>query len=560
MNQTYLAIAYSLLFCSRCSAVEPPRLVHRWELEPDLGATWVMTPTLATPVLRPEQFSSKLQHVQLSAAQMAIRDADSPLLQGAGQSLPVLLEQLKTKPENRQLQLSLAAAAIALSTPDNAQVLWERLGSDPATRPLIERALINWRQPLAVEIWRERLRDVRASLPDLLLAIEGLGATGNEQDRQALESLLRSDRFSAATKIVVARALAQVAPKELESLAQDVLSANIEHGELLAAELLSQHTTPAASETLSSILKSDSLPARLIAYTAIANSFPDLARELAADMLAQPDNNLRLKAVEVLNRFDDVDSLRIQAIGIADQNIQVRNMVRENLLRKASLPGLRPVVDEIITYQLTSQAYQGIEQAMFLAVALSEHQRTPQLLGLLAHPREETNVIAAWALQELANTPEVTESIFEFTQPITQRLIDSDHVTFPEILRQSFLFEALGRNRHEPATETLKIYVPKNGHKMGDLARASAIWALGKILTGSQDQQLSKQLVQRMLDESAVDPEDDLVKYNSVIALAWIGTPTSAQQVRSFAAFPPAPLGLAREWSLQQFEATTPPK
>ncbi|MCA9133820.1 MAG: HEAT repeat domain-containing protein, partial [Planctomycetales bacterium] len=121
-----------------------------------------------------------------------------------------------------------------------------------------------------------------------------------------------------------------------------------------------------------------------------------------------------------------------------------------------------------------------------------------------------------------------------------------------QILRQSFLFEALGRNEFRPAAEMLKIYVPKNGHKMGDLARASAIWALGKIFRGSQDAGLANQLAQRMHDEDVMDPENELVRYNATLALGWIGAPSSLYQLRAVAYEPPVPLGLAREWAIQQ--------
>jgi hypothetical protein len=307
---------------------------------------------------------------------------------------------------------------------------------------------------------------------------------------------------------------------------------------------------------LNGILQSAGLPAQRVAYDAIARNFAQLARQRAAEMLTRPDNNLRLKAVEVLNGYDDVESLRIQAAGLEDRNSLVRNTVRENMIRKAELPQLRPVVDEVITYQLTGKSRQATEQVIMMAVALHEPDRCPQLLSLLEYPQMETTVYAAWALQELAQTPQVTEEIFKFSQSTTQRLKDEAGVSALEIIRQSFLFEALGRNLYQPATESLKLYIPKNGQKMGSLSRASAIWALGKILRNSQDEGMARQLAERMHDEDLVNPEFEVVRYNATVALGWIGGPVSLDQLRRVPYQPPTQLGLSCKWALEQLQSS----
>ncbi|MEZ6078548.1 MAG: hypothetical protein R3C56_23615 [Pirellulaceae bacterium] len=178
-------------------------------------------------------------------------------------------------------------------------------------------------------------------------------------------------------------------------MANDILAAEIEHRELLVAELLSRHTSPAAREQLRSIVDSSHQPARTVAYTAISRNYAELARELAPQMLEQDDNNLRAQAVAVLDQYDDAVSLRYQAARIADRNYELRVSVRENLLRKTQIPELRIVVDEVIDEQLDSDVYQGIEQAILLSVALHEAERCPTYLKLLEFPRLETSLIAA---------------------------------------------------------------------------------------------------------------------------------------------------------------------
>lgn len=534
-------------------ADEPLRLAHRWEIEPDLGAVWLPPPAVPAVVLHPERFASEERQVVLDEAQLAIRHADHERLEGREAALEAMLQRLQSNIDNRQVRLALAAAAIAVSDVSHADALWDRLSQDASTRPLIERALAEWKSPQAIELWRERLSDPSASLRDLQLAIVGIGATGDEQDGPALESLLRSDRLPTPLKIVAARGLAHVMDHDLEKLASQVLATQITHRELLAAELLSNHTSPQASQILQTILASQHQPARTVAYTAISGNYAELARELAEQMLNQTDNNLRSQAVEVLNRYDDAQSLRLQAQRIVDRNYKIRTTVRSNLLHKAQIADLKPTVNQIIDEQLSGDDYRGIEQAILLSVDLAETRCCPAYLKLLDYPRPETSLIAAWALQELAHTPELMQGILEHTLPITQRSLSGVHNESPAQLQQAFLFEALGRHRYQPALETLKLYIPKR-HNMGDLCRASAIWAIGKIQEDSHDQELAAALAERMLDMSNVDPEDPLVKYTSTLALGWIKAPGSLEQVSQPPFIPRDPLSTAAQWSIEQLK------
>ncbi|MEO8272125.1 MAG: hypothetical protein ABI557_20615, partial [Aureliella sp.] len=223
--------------------------------------------------------------------------------------------------------------------------------------------------------------------------------------------------------------------------------------------------------------------------------------------------------------------LRQQAARISDKNYQLRVRVRENLLRKAQIADLRPVVDEIIDQQLSSDDYRGLEQAILLSVALHEAERCPTYLKLLEFPRLETSLIAAWALQELAQTPELMAGILAHTLPLTERLVKRERTEFPEHLRLAFLFETMGRNRYQPALDSLKLFIPKE-HSMGDICRASAIWAVGKIIEGSQDAGVAQALAERMMDFDPTNPEDRLVQFNSIVGLGWIKAPDSLEKIK----------------------------
>ena len=529
-------------------------MVHAWEVTPDLGATWLVTPTLPVPVLSGERIASSSAEIRLAEARLAFRHATDPRLEGAAEALQQLQQQLSLPEPNRQLRLTQAAAALALATPEHADGLWQRLHRQTDTRRLIEQQLIRWQRPQGVAEWRKRLVDPTAPWLDLRLAIEGIGALGEAQDQAALEQLLRSDRLPTALHVVIAGSLGQLVDQGLEQLAADVLASGVEQTDLLAARLLAGHASDRARDMLLALLQSPHLPAQVAAYTALSEHHHQSAWEVAEEMLQRPDNNLRHLALSVLQRAEDSQSLRLQGTALYDANANVRNTAREHLLHKAASPALRRVVDTIISEAFASNHLPANQQAIYLSVALEDESRCRDLLPLLDSTDLDTSLIAGWGLQQLATSNDTLDSMLEFAQGVTQRLEQEQRVQFLEILRQSFLFEAFGKNRYQAAVPMLRIYVPKNGHKMGDVARASAIWALGTTLQSSRDEPLARQLAQRMLDESISDPEDELVQFTSALALGWLGVPGSVGDLRRVVAEPPAPLGLARNWSLEQLD------
>jgi hypothetical protein len=533
---------------------EPLRLAHRWEVEPDLGIVWLAPEIPPAISLEPTDFQSSNRQVLLDAARTAARWAHLEKLPGREESRSLLLEQLKNEHANRHLRLSLAAAAIALCDASQAPQLWQLLKNDDDTRPVIERALIDWKSPEALELWRARLLQDDASLADLRLAIEGLTVCGNSQDGTALQALLFNDRMPTTIQAIVSHALGTLVHSDLEGLAEQIVNSDLPHRQLLSAEILLSHTSSQAQRLLQTIIDSDHGPASNIAYAAIAQNFPELARELAPDMLAHADNNLRGRAIEVLNRFDDPESLRIQAQALADPVYKLRVTVRENMELKAQQPDLLTVINEVIEYQFKEGTAGGIVQALQLSVGLGQTERCPQYLDLLEHPSPEVALVAAWGLQELADQPEWMEAIMVHVRPLTERLAAQERTTFPEHLRQAFLFEALGRNRYQPAVELLRRYIPKK-HTMGDFNRASAIWALGKILEGSQDKDISDEIAMRMLDESVIDPEDPLVQFNATVAVGWINAPGSLEQVMQMRDTSESALGTAGHWAKEKLQA-----
>jgi hypothetical protein len=100
----------------------------------------------------------------------------------------------------------------------------------------------------------------------------------------------------------------------------------------------------------------------------------------------------------------------------------------------------------------------------------------------------------------------------------------------------------------------LKRYIPKQDFRMGNLSRASAIWALGKIETDTDDAVLRAQLRERIQDLSSMTPENYLVGYACMLALGEFGYKDCKETLKKTGAVPPNPLGYAVEWAIDRID------
>lgn len=527
-------------------------LRHRWELEPDLGASWLEPIILPPYPIDVSRILSGNRQDCIDEARLITSLSRRDGIENPVEALESVTQRLQLDDQNRMLRLALVSAFVALSDGSDAEPIWPMLRTDPAVRPVFEKALIGWNRPLALRDWRERVQQSPVSLSELLLAIDGLAALGGPEDQEVLEPLLRSATVLTPVKVAAAEALGGLQPNGLEPLAKQFLAAAEEQAELIAANLLARHTSEAGQGLLAEILESENRPAQVKAFAALVAANPEKARAQAAKMLACPDNTLRLEVLALLNQFDDAESLRIQITALSDKNPRVRETVRENLVVKAQLPALRPIVDETVSYQLMQGSYEGLEQTIFLLTALEDKSRCPNLLDLLDHSRPEIGVIAAWSLEKLADSPEIVAEVEKHAQRMTERHLGGTVMTKAEGVRVAFLLEVLGRHRLESANEMLMKYIPK--YIAAAETRTSAIWALGKIWQGrGGNPKLTKLLAERMHDNNENYPEHDLVKFGCALAIGWIGDSSGRQQLQTLEERPPFPIGLAREWALAQY-------
>lgn len=555
--QTLLLVTTAILLQSAsalpCYGQRTKLLQHFWEVDPDFGDIWV-SPTRET-LLRfdPDSLNSTEVDERVRIARLICREHNNSQLDKA-RCLELLLGRLEKNDEPIQARRAILSAALLLDDGSHAEMLWKVAQHDVLLRSFVERALIGWKNPLAVETWRQRLKDPLARPTEVSSAIEGLGIVGGKSDTEQLQAILRGNATTDANRYLAAVALGKLSVDGLNDLAQQVLDSDLPQRFLIAANLLSQHTSERTQEQLRVIFSEGSNAAQFVAAQACVEHFPTTAAEFLPQMVAHADSDVRRLALSVLNTMPDEASTRLQGKFLSDRNVEIRRAAGSQLVKRAG-GGQRGLVDEIVTEHMNAESWQGIEQAIIVTVGLQDRSRNPKLVGLLEHPRPEVNMHSGWAIMELVQDVATLASIEPHVQKGTALLAENG-VNLPlarsDTIRLSFLFEAFGRNQFEPMESLLMKYVPKNGYKMGYPTRASAIWALGQLNKDKDNRALRKALEERIADLPPVLPEDPLVRFSCVLALGEMGYADSLPTINQFNEPKPSPMGYACDWAIEQ--------
>lgn len=555
MNKTLL-LAPVFLLCALSgwsTGQEAIELRHRWEIDPLLGGSWKTTPVLPPQVIDTALISSPSIQQRLSGAQSVVLQGRLHGVENRDETFAAVLQQLAKGESNRHVLLAmLSAAASLVEEASEADPIWQAAIKDAAAQRAMEPRFVRWKSKAPLQVWRDRLDNDASHQNEVLVAVEGIGAAGDDSDLPRLENRLRSDSSLLPVRLASSKALGNAVPQGLESLAEELLGSDLPLRELMAANLLAHHKAPSAGKMLYEIAQCDSPPAQLAAYKSLAASFPKAARKLADTTIKHPDSALRLATVQLLTTIVDPASLNLMASAMSDQNTTVRRTVRAHLFKVSKYPDAREIVDDVISYNLSSDKYEGIEQALVLAGLLEASEWAPQMVALLDHPNPVVNVRAGWALQQL---PKIEDRelarIHEHCEETTKIFSRSEGVPEHRVARVAFCIEALGRQAYKPATEMLMKYVPKSAFFYPS-TRSSAIYALGYIFEQDGNPELARELERRLHDDAPNDPEEYNVRYASCIAMGRMLEPTSPPKLET--AHPVDPLIRAAEWALKQYE------
>ncbi|MFN7736264.1 MAG: hypothetical protein ACK5O8_09100 [Pirellula sp.] len=534
---------------------QPPQpLQHAWELSPNFGDVWSMTKPARSYFVNVENLDSSDTELRLITAQLICLNHDKDGFKGGDRAIELLMARLKSNSEPLLVRRVMVSAVCLLDDGTHAASLWEIARDDMDMRATVARALAKWKKPIALEYWRERVRSPATNSFDLAFALEGLASVGTAEDRQSLVSCMRSNTVSESNRVLASLALGATNASGMNVLAEELLASELVDRYTLAANLLRHHSDEESLSKLLVIMNSGPNTARRIVAEAIAAHFPQKAIELAPGWTTDSDNNLRRLALVVLKGINSTEATKLQATLLGDTNVEVRNLAREQLLGIAQ-GDMRSVVDACVSEQLESSNWRGIEQSVILSTQLRDQSRCDTFVRLLDHPQAEVYMHAGWGLMELADTPEILERIQKYCEPITDQLEQGTKIgEKAETIRLSFLLETLGKNHVSSAVPMLKRYIPKQDFRMGNLSRASAIWALGKIEKDTDDPALRGQLRERIQDLASMTPENYLVGYACMLALGEFGYKDSRETLVKTGAMRPNPLGYAVEWAVEKID------
>lgn len=529
-------------------------LQHRWEADPGFGDVWNVNRDLRAKFLNVEDLRSEHASIRFEAAQNICQNHDRPGFRKPDRALQLLMEQLSNSSNSILVKRTMISAACLLDDGTNAQGIWQAAASDPGVAPLVESYLIRWKSTVSLDHWRKILADSQSSQADIERALDGLAQVGQEQDRQLCMQVLRSDQATPITRVAAARTLGILQPNGLTSLADEILRSQVSDKHMLVASLMAKHQAdPAALDLMQALMQQGTATSKRLAANSIAESYPDKAMSVVGDWVKHPDDEIRLAALKLLVSQPSDSNTRLQASLLADSDSVVRNKARVQLLDLAK-NGFRDQVREHLGENLNGQVWQGIEQSIILAVELQDRERCQRFLELLDHPRPEVNMLAGWALMELANDPGIVQSVVPHAEKLTSQLEQGTVLAKQDIIRLSFLFEVFGRNRYEPVLSMLRKYIPKDNFKMGNLSRSSAIWAIGKIMKDQDDPKLRAQLAERIMDLSTRMPENYLVGYACLLALGEFGYTDSKTVVERYSTDGQDALNSAGRWAKAQIE------
>lgn len=528
-------------------------LQHRWEVEPGFGDVWSINREPRAKFLDIKDISSDLANVRFEAAQNICQNYDRPSFRNDPKVLELLIGQFDNPKNSVLVKRSIVSAACLLDNGANAQSIWQASMQDPGLAPLVENHLIRWKSPVAAEHWRKVLSDPKSTPGQVQRALDGLANVGQSQDIPLCNDVLKSEQSTPMTRAAAARTLGMLQSSGLVGLAKDLLNTKDQDKEMLAGFLLANHTQEDALVVLETVLAQGSSPAQRIAAHAIGRNFPKQGLSRIETWVKHPDDEIRLAALELLKNDPSESNTRLQSSMLSDPDLVVRKTAKAQLLELCG-KGFRPLVDECITENLSGKAWQGIEQAIVLAVELQDRSRCARFLELIEHQRAEVNMHAAWGLMELAVDPAIVSGIVPHAQKLTQGLDAGDHYEKQDIIRLSFLLEVFGRNRYEPVADMLKKYIPKRDFRMGNLSRASAIWALGKILKEQDDPALRASLSERIKDLSSLMPENYLVGYACILTLGEFGFLDSMPTIDRYTLDSKDGLNSAGRWAKEQIQ------
>jgi len=526
-------------------------LQHLWEVRPDLGDIWTPPRVPPSPAIDLERLHSPETQERLDTARLLSMHVDRPGYPDKTRTIQAILGAWNPAEESVLVRRAMISAACAVDDGSHAREIWELSRDDPEAQLWVQQALIRWKNAVAIESWRQVARDRSSSAAATRLALEGLGMCGTADDQSIMTEILESESASIEERILSATALGNLLPDGLTPLAIKYLDSNLPDRDLVAIALVKNHTDGDAAMVAKRVLEAGGSPAKRLAATWIARHSPEMSQERVDRWSTDPDVHFRRLALQIAAAGDPIKGIDLASSILRDNDPELQRAARSLLLEFA--PNHREAVDVSIARVWMDNDPQSLQQAIVIAVEIFDPSKCERLLPLLDHPHPSIQLHAAWALRDLCEPGSVLDRILAYATEMTDVLEQgSRNQEKHEVIKLSFLLEALGKHRHAPGYGVLRKYIPKNEFRMTNLARASAIWSIGQIKKDVDDSNLRAELRDRIADLPPENPENYLVRFACMLALGEFAFRDSQQFIDQYGGKPDHPLGYAAQWAQER--------
>lgn len=442
---------------------------------------------------------------------------------GLAAAIPRLGELIVADSTHPSARVAAARALVSLDARDAAGTLATAAGKYSGdVRQICERALGDWKYEPIRETWRERLTATGVRHRDLVLAIRGLGLSGDPQTLPRLLELAHGTLNPPEVRLEAAQGAGRLATTGLVPEAQKLIESKLGTSivnRMCAGRLLAAHQGPDAHAVLLK-LAVDTEPAVSADALRLLNDIDsNLVLPLAADAMQSSDNLVRRQGMLAYTKLPTPERMGPVARLLDDLVPELRIEVRDTLDTLLARPELVPAIWAGVLEVLGKDSWRGQEQAALLVGAHEHKPAANRLLELQSIPRAEARVAAAWALRKVA-VPETCPTILKRLEVLTKQRMGGPPLDGLDE-QAGHLNEALAVMQYWQAESLWMQYVPKNP-PMGHYSRATSIWALGLRFNGEHKPQLGEQLIERLTDSAPVPPELEFVRYACAITLARI--------------------------------------
>ena len=483
---------------------------------------------------------SRLDNEMKCRSAQAIAASHRKGMPGLKVIVPNLLREFERDAQSPMVTLAVAEALISLDAKEAGPKFVERLSTASTDlRDLVEPALANWKEPKALPLWQERLKQSpdRRSATN---AIRGLLQLGDATSVPRLREWALANDVQISIRLEAARAVAVLRPSGFEAdaklLASDVAARGISN-RLIAVSLLRQHAGPDAIALLQAFAKDAEPGVAVVALLRLNELDTALMVPLIDATLANRDAAVRLQGVVALDRNLTLENIRKLADRITDVHRDVRTQARIALEAAFAKKEWKDAVRSNAMRILAMNDWRGLEQASRLLAKIDHKPATTRLIAILKHPRPEAFVTAAWSLQMLA-VPETYapcfdhfESQYAILQLSNSKLNGTMIQAYDEQL--SFLAQLLGKGRYQPADKMFQSLIPPTPPNLIEI-RSGAIWALGLIHEGKKTPGFEGLLIGRMNAVMPPDVEPDNIRYAAAISLGRLKTDAAIPTLRRF--------------------------